>query len=188
MVLFDSGTWVLSSLELALCVRMLSPDALLPLPIDETTAPLDHRMLDAFLHLAELGLLDPSETGYCPSAMMRKRFFPLTESGRTLLLKTDGAMLSICFGIERALLLEPLGPWLQQCRIMELLPGEWEAALRARLTEWGGAARLELRGPNGVPLLQEEIPAVRRDVSPDFAALRQILEGQSFSEHAVPQL
>ena len=58
MELTEHSVWILPALELNLCLQMLGAGERQVLPVARTDTPLNHRMLNSFLYLLELGLVD----------------------------------------------------------------------------------------------------------------------------------
>ena len=75
MELTENSTWILPALELNLCLRMLGAQQRMILPVAENDLPLERRMLDSFLYLMELGLVEPEGENFrieCTLPILKK--------------------------------------------------------------------------------------------------------------------
>lgn len=84
MNLMDDGRWFLSAMELKLCVRLLTEDSWGEFPMTGGEEPSQQEMLNAFLHLHSLGLLQTGKTGYIVTEQMKRRFLPVVQPQLTL--------------------------------------------------------------------------------------------------------
>lgn len=73
MELSEGTNWILSTVELDICVRILGREDWTDFPIVASEEALGKRMLDAFLHLVRMGLIDAAGTGYVGTERMRRR-------------------------------------------------------------------------------------------------------------------
>lgn len=66
----QNNNWVLSDIELQLCIQLLGIHNQIGVPVYETEQPLEKRMLEAFVHLVNAGLIEYTPLGYRNSEMM----------------------------------------------------------------------------------------------------------------------
>ena len=152
MELTENSNWILPALEMNLCLRMLGAQQRMILPVAENDLPLERRMLDSFLYLMELGLVEPEGENFRPTARMRARLDPIAHPRGVLKLGSGGnALLAVYFGKDAVTLAEVIGEDGQSCRLSvpprDALPRERESALEEQ-----GIARAELglSGPDGI--------------------------------------
>lgn len=69
----QENNWILSAVEVNLCVNILGRQEWNGFPVQETEQPLQQRILEGFFKLAERGLLESTPTGYRAAAAMRQR-------------------------------------------------------------------------------------------------------------------
>ena len=79
MELTEHSVWILPALELNLCLQMLGAGERQVLPVARTDTPLDHRMLNSFLYLLELGLVETEGARFRPSQKLRRRLEPVAS-------------------------------------------------------------------------------------------------------------
>ena len=135
MKLTEQSNWLLSSLELALCLRMFGPEPREAIPVAVSQQPLPRRMLDAFLHLTEIGLLAYSDGAYRPTELLRKRLLPVAEPERILLLSDAEGATTVYFRAGERVILERVGADGQTCRIRSADDDALTEALLERIGE-----------------------------------------------------
>ena len=178
MELSERTNWYLSAMELTLCLRILGQAERTILPVAESEQPLAHRMLDGFLHLAEIGLLEGANGAYRPTALLKARLLPAAEPERSLILPDGKAPLAVYFRGGAATVIEATGENGQSCRISAPEPEALAELLEERLRE-NLALRptLELRDAEGKPLewlrFSEDGAEGTEALAPD--ALRRLL-------------
>ena len=175
MELTENSVWILPALELNLCLHMLGAGDRQVLPVAASEIPLNRRMLNSFLYLLELGLVEPEGTGFKPSAKMLSRLRPVAQP-RGLLRVGEGEEFSLAlyFGEDAVTLAEARGEDGQSCRLSavprETLRQELASLLKERGME---SPELELLSPEGALIRKEKLPAApeqREEV------LRSVLE------------
>ncbi len=173
MELTENSVWILPALELNLCLQMLGAGERQVLPVAETDTPLDHRMLNSFLYLLELGLVETEGDRFRPSQRLRRRMEPIAFP-RQILRLGDGtdAVLAAYLGEKAIALAEVLGEDGQSCRLsavtgeelaeeLERMPEEPASQqLQLELLDREGNALLKVRLPGEPALRQEAIRGV----------------------------
>lgn len=175
MELTENSTWILPAMELNLCLRMLGAAQRTVLPVAESEQSLNRRMLNGFLHLLELGLVEPEGELFRPTAKMRARLEPIARPRAILRLgSAAGGLLSVYLGEDAVTLAEAAGEDGQSCRLdaaeRETLERELERALDAQGI---AGAVLELLGPDGRMIEKTTLPD---GSGPRQEALRSALE------------
>lgn len=79
----ESGL-VLTTLELHLCMELLGREEWEGFPVLETDQSLEQRMLEAFFHLADIGLLEHEPEGYTVAEELTARLHPVAWPQRIL--------------------------------------------------------------------------------------------------------
>ena len=157
MVLLEDSIWILSSLELDLCFHILEQRHLSILPVEETDAPLDQRMLNGFLHLTQLGLLEPTDSGYRPTALLTERMQPLITAD-VLFSLTDGRQSLVgFFGPDGCATLVPKADAPSLYALATFPLPELEQALEDWCGTAAAAVTLTLMTPENAVLAQEQI-------------------------------
>ena len=181
MELTEHSVWILPALELNLCLQMLGAGERQVLPVAETDTPLDHRMLNSFLYLLELGLVETEGARFRPSEKLRRRLEPVA-SPRQILRLGDGTefVLAAYLGEDAITLAEVQGEDGQSCRLSAVTPGELAEALE-RLPEKlePEKLQLELLDREGQSLLSEPLPP---ETERRREAIRSVLEKAELPE------
>lgn len=181
MELTEHSVWILPALELNLCLQMLGAGERQVLPVAETDTPLDHRMLNSFLYLLELGLVETEGARFRPSEKLRRRLEPVA-SPRQILRLGDGTefVLAAYLGEDAVTLAEVQGEDGQSCRLSAVTPAELAEALE-RLPEKlePEKLQLELLDREGQSLLSEPLPP---ETERRREAIRSVLEKAELPE------
>ena len=181
MELTEHSVWILPALELNLCLQMLGAGERQVLPVAETDTPLDHRMLNSFLYLLELGLVETEGARFRPSEKLRRRLEPVA-SPRQILRLGDGTefVLAAYLGEDAITLAEVQGEDGQSCRLSAVTPAELAEALE-RLPEKlePEKLQLELLDREGQSLLSEPLPP---ETERRREAIRSVLEKAELPE------
>lgn len=102
MELTEQAAWILSAVELNICINLLGRSDWADFPASYSSRSLNKRMLDSFLHLVQIGLIEPSDSGYRAAKTMKERLDPAVRpeqvrwsapsvsSGWKLILKAAG--------------------------------------------------------------------------------------------------
>lgn len=77
-------TWILSDVELNICVRSLGYSDWYHVEIEDNGEPLEARMLKGFMSLAEKGLLCSCGNHFEPTALMKKLIRPVGEPDKII--------------------------------------------------------------------------------------------------------
>ncbi|MCD7887509.1 MAG: hypothetical protein LUG44_07825 [Clostridiales bacterium] len=75
---------ILTTMELHLCMELLGREEWEGFPVLETNQSLEQRMLEAFFHLADLGLVEHEPEGYVISDELPVRLYPVVWPQRIL--------------------------------------------------------------------------------------------------------
>ncbi len=75
---------ILTTMELHLCMELLGREDWEDFPVLETNQPLEQRMLEAFFHLADLGLMEHELEGYVIADELPARLHPVAWPQRIL--------------------------------------------------------------------------------------------------------
>ena len=181
MELTEHSVWILPALELNLCLQILGAGERQVLPVAETDTPLDHRMLNSFLYLLELGLVETEGARFRPSEKLRRRLEPVA-SPRQILRLGDGTefVLAAYLGEDAITLAEVQGEDGQSCRLSAVTPAELAEALE-RLPEKlePEKLQLELLDREGQSLLSEPLPP---ETERRREAIRSVLEKAELPE------
>jgi hypothetical protein len=160
MELTEHSVWILPALELNLCLQMLGAGERQVLPVARTDTPLNHRMLNSFLYLLELGLVETEGARFRPSRRLRRRLEPVAFPVQILRLG-DGKefVLAAYLGEEAITLARLQGEDGQSCRLSAVTEEELAQELEClpeRLEP--EQLQLELLDREGQSLLREPLP------------------------------
>ena len=111
------------------------------MPPLESDVPLEQRMVDAFVHLCNLGMLTPRDDGWERSPLLHELFDPVAEPDTTLLLSQIGPQVCLYRQGDHCTLFSQLLMQPESCRVLSMNIKETAAYLRAHLDEY--AAFLE---------------------------------------------
>lgn len=145
MELSKQTNWILSTVDLNICVRLLGREDWRDLPAPAGEQALGRRMLDSFLELVRLGLVRPDGDGYARTELLEERLEPVAwpEWSATLYREKEPAL--SLYGAKGELrLVERLEG--DRCRVSPCQRRE-ALALAEKWAAEGG--RLELRDKTG---------------------------------------
>lgn len=145
MELSKRTNWILSTVDLNICVRLLGREDWEDFPAPATEQALGRRMLDSFLELVRLGLVRPAENGYTCTEAMGDRLGPVAWPEWSVMLRREDRSVLGLYGAGGGLrLVERLEG--DQCRV-SLCQGREALALAEKWAE--GAGCLEIRNKAG---------------------------------------
>ena len=134
MELTEQAAWILSAVELNICVKLLGRDNWTDFPVSYSARSLDRRMLDNFLHLAQIGLVEPTNSGYRAAEGMKKRLDPAVRPEQVAVV-SDKTMpwARLYIRGDCAVCIEWLENDLKNCRVTAFPRSEAAAALEKLL-------------------------------------------------------
>ena len=77
MELSEQAAWILSAVELNICINLLGRNDWADFPASYSSRSLNKRILDNFLHLTRIGLMEPVGSGYRVAEATKKRLAPV---------------------------------------------------------------------------------------------------------------
>lgn len=130
MELSEQAAWILTAVELNICIKLLGRNDWTDFPVSYTARPLDRRILDNFLHLTQLGLLEPAGSGYRVAGAMKKRLAPAVCPNRVAVVRDETMPWARLYVRgDDAVCIEWLGSDLRRCRVTAMPRSEAPAAL-----------------------------------------------------------
>lgn len=179
MELSENSVWILPALDLNLCLQMLDVGGRTVIPVEKTGIPLNQRMLNSFLYLVELGLVEPAEQAFRPTARMRARLGPVARPSRILRLESERAVVAAAyFGEEAVTLVETTGEDGQSCRISSFDCNKLAQELERLIGSWG-SKKTTLEGflPDGTFLVRKQLTDSAEQRQEDIRAAMAVLTG-----------
>lgn len=145
MELSKQTNWILSTVDLNICIRLLDREDWEDFPVPTTEQALGRRMLDSFLELVRLGLVRPAGDGYVRTETMQKRLEPVAWPEWSVTLRQEDRLILCLYGAKGSLclveLLEGDSCRVSVCQAQEAL---------ALVEKWAGEGGcLELRDRKG---------------------------------------
>lgn len=119
MKLENDSKWILTDLELQLCARILGRTDWSLTQVRENGAPLEQRFLNAFLHLCDLGLLQPGQKGFRAAECLKERFAPILSPKFTVSVQSGESLFTLYGNEDKVAFLERRDTSAQTCELLE---------------------------------------------------------------------
>lgn len=134
MELTEQAAWILSAVELNICIKLLGRNDWTDFPVSYSSHSLHRRMLDNFLHLARIGLVEPGDSGYRAAEAMKKRLDPAARPEQVAVVSSETMPWArIYIRGDSAVSIEWLEHDLRSCRVTALPRSGAAAALEKLL-------------------------------------------------------
>jgi hypothetical protein len=91
---------ILSDIEVTLCIRLLGGKDWNDFLLVKTNQGKEQEILNAFLHLTQLGLIESSKNGYFCGAKLKELLYPVVNSKEKILICQDGLAPIQIYGYE----------------------------------------------------------------------------------------
>lgn len=151
MELTEQAIWILSAVELNICIKLLGRNDWRDFPVSYSAHSLNRRILDNFLHLTQVGLVEPMGSGYRVAEAMKKRLAPAVCPEQVAVV-SDKTMqwARIYIRGDSAVCIEWLANDMRSCRVAALPRSKASAALEKLLYS-------KTASDEGVPTLYLEV-------------------------------
>ena len=134
MELTEQAAWILSAVELNICINLLGRSDWTDFPVSYSSHSLHRRMLDNFLHLARIGLVEPGGSGYRAAEAMKKRLDPAARPEQVAVVSSETMPWArIYIRGDSAVSIEWLEHDMRSCRVAALPRSGAAAALETLL-------------------------------------------------------
>lgn len=178
MKLENDSKWILSEVELQLCARVLGQRDWSLAQVRENGAPIEQRLLNAFLHLCDLGLLLPGERGFRAAENLKNRFAPILSPTLSVSLQCETGNLSIYGDKERMVLIESVNIGNSRCVLSECRWEDGFSVVTESMKQLSATEQMSIRAGNG----ERERRYLRREGEREFHCAQQAGEQLPWGE------
>ena len=115
-----NAAFVLNAMEINLCMRMAGRTNWSDIQPVESQEPVEHRMIESFLHICTLGFLTPEGDGWRQTELLSSLFGPIANPDEPLLLLDVGPRLRLYRRETDCAVLAQLPTEPESCRVLRL--------------------------------------------------------------------
>ena len=126
MKLDQNSNWVLSAIELRLAMQIFGKPDWAEVPVFEDGRSLEQRMLEAFVHMAEIGFLEYTPSGYRSTQNMKAFLHCLAQPERVVAGSGESVhSAAIYLSVGQAMMLQAVPTDEEHFRVSPVQPEEW---------------------------------------------------------------